>query len=100
MTEEQYLKEQEEIEEKYKISIHKLRKKYIEDNAEFKVGDYIYNVTGIIKIDRIGYNICKWSNSPEIIYYGLRYKKMGGELFRTKDKKESSLQYNLKKVKL
>jgi len=100
MTEEKYLKEQEKIEDKYKTSIHKLRKKNIEKNAEFKVGDYIYNVTGIIKIDRIGYNIWKWSDTPEIIYYGLRYKKIGGELFRTKDKNESSLQHNLKKVNL
>jgi len=100
MTDEEYIRSEEKIKNKYEISIHKLRETFVKENSDFKIGDFIYNVTGIIKISRIEYNINKWSDTPEILYYGLRYKKINGELLRTKDKKISSLSHNLKKVKL
>lgn len=86
-----------EIELECKEKKHNLREKFVQDNAEFKVGDFIYNVTGIIKINKIGYEIFK--DYPEIVYYGYRYKKQKGVLSRTKDNKISSLRYNLKILK-
>ncbi|MEK6828893.1 MAG: hypothetical protein AABY15_02120 [Nanoarchaeota archaeon] len=92
-------KEQElEIEKDYELRLHKLRKKYVEDKAEFKKGNFIFNVTGIIKIERVGYKM--FFDTPEIVYYGYRYRKIGSSLLRTKNKKISSLQHSLKLVKI
>lgn len=55
------------------------------ENTEFKIGDFIGNVTGIIQIDKIEGNYCKFWGF-QIKYSGLRYKKLKGEYLRTKDK--------------
>lgn len=86
------------IKQECENKLHELRMSFINENAEFKVGDYIGNVTGIIKISRIGYKLIR--DIPNIIYNGYRYKKVKGILSRTKDKKISQLgNYSLKLVK-
>jgi hypothetical protein len=85
-----------DLEAKYNIALHKLNQSYVEENAEFKKGDFIYNVTGIIKVEKISYDIM--FGVPEVIYYGYRYKKHKGEILRTKDKKLSKLRSNIKKI--
>ena len=81
----------------YDSKLRNLREEYISKKAEFKVGDFIYNVTGIIKINKIGYDLFR--GVPEIIYYGYRYKKVKGKVLRTKDKRISDLRSNVKKLK-
>ena len=93
----EYNKKLSEIELEYEQKLHNLREKFVQDNAEFKIGDFIYNVTGIIKVDKIGYQIFR--DFPEIVYYGYRYKKNKGVISRTKDNDISSLKYNLKILK-
>lgn len=69
--------------------IHTIRMNYAHTNAKFKVGDFIYNVTGIIKVKEITYKSNKFGT--EVYYKGYRYKKNKGILSRTKDKKLSEL---------
>jgi len=78
-----------EINKEYELKINQLRNDYVEKNRKYNVGDFVYNVTGIIKIERVGYEVF-WNNI-EIVYYGYRYKKLKGELLRTKDNKLSCI---------
>lgn len=89
--------DQKNLDAEYMGNVRERRLQYVLDNAEFKVGDFIYNVTGIIKVDRIAYDML--GSEPQIRYYGKRYKKLHGKILRTKDKKESYLRHNVKKVK-
>lgn len=93
---EEYKRLENEFYEEYKIKLHKLRTKYIEKNKKFNIGDYIYNITGIIKVDSIGYDI--FGGCIEIKYSGYKYKKYKGKLSRTKDMKIFSIweSYNVK----
>ena len=43
-----------------------------------KKGDFIYNVTGIIKVEKIDY--ITFRDMVEVKYYGYRYKKVNGEI--------------------
>ena len=93
-----YIRREAEIQLEYEKNLHKLRTDFVEENAEFKIGNFIGNVTGIIKIKDIGYEMI--GNIPEIVYYGFRYKKNKGVISRTKDKKLSHLRnYSLKLIK-
>lgn len=87
---------EEELYEKYENDLNNIRLKYVKANAEFKIGQFIQNVTGIIKIEKIGYSLLL--NSIRIEYKGFRYKKTNGKLSRTKDKKLSILIYDLKRI--
>lgn len=91
-------KEESRLLEEFESAVHNIRLKFVKENAEFKVGDFIRNVTGIIKVDEIAYEV--FMDTIEIVYKGLRYWPYNGELKRTKDKKISSLTYELTKVKL
>lgn len=93
---EQYNKDIREIEKKYKEELHIIRTQFVERNKEFNIGDFIGNVTGIIKVERISYRI--FYDTIDVEYHGYRYKKHHGELLRTKDNKMSSLTYSLKKI--
>lgn len=84
--------------EDYQTKVHQLRLRYVNENAKFEVGDFIRNVTGIIKVENISYDIIK--GDIEIVYNGYRYWPHAGVLKRTKDKKISELRYELTKVKL
>lgn len=78
---------------RHKTAIHDLCQKYANDNARYSIGDFVYNVTGIIKVDKITYD--KVLDNIDIAYIGLRYKRLKGELLRTKDNKPAKLVYNL-----
>jgi hypothetical protein len=75
------------------LNIHTLRTNYAKENAKYKKGDFIKNVTGIIKIDSIGYNTLH--NTTDITYTGYPYKMIKGILTRTKDTKKRTLVYNI-----
>ncbi len=81
----QYRKIENELLNDYKLKLHLLRAEYVEKNKLYNIGDFIYNVTGIIKVSKIGYEIKFRDNEIEIVYSGHRYKKAHGELSRTKD---------------
>lgn len=86
---EDYKKIENEICDSHKLELHKLRTEYVEKNKKFNIGDFVFNVTGIIKINKINYEI--FFNNIEIVYSGYRYKKVKNEISRTKDKKISSM---------
>lgn len=75
------------LEENHRIRISLLQNNFARNNAKFKVGDFIGNVCGIIKVDKITGKIMQYNKSVHIIYHGLRYKKIHGVLSRTKDRK-------------
>ena len=91
---EEYKKLESEIKNNYEVELHNLRTEYALSNSEFKVGDFIYSVEGIIKIDEVTYEM--FANRVEIIYKGLKYKKEKGNLIRTKSNKIETLKYSLK----
>ena len=93
---EDYKKIENKIGDSHKLELHKLRTEYIEKNKKFNIGNFVFNVTGIIKVDKVSYEI--FFDNIEIVYSGYGYKKMKGELSRTKDKKISSMweSHNLK----
>ena len=83
MNREQYKLLEKEIFDECDIKLHQLRKEYVEKNKKFNIGDFVGNITGIIKIDKIKYNILH--DHVEIVYIGLRYKKINKQLLRTKE---------------
>jgi hypothetical protein len=89
MNEEKYRQLESEILEDCQIKLRKLRLKYVEENRLYNIGDYVHNVTGIIKVEKISYSM--FFNTVEIDYYGYRYKIVKGELSRTKCNKLSKL---------
>ncbi len=86
---EDYRNLENEIDEEHKLKLHRLRTEYVEKNRKLNVGDFVFNVTGIIKVNKVGYEI--FFDNVEIVYSGYRYKNIKGELSRTKDKKISSM---------
>ncbi len=96
-TKEWYLQQLGYIEQETNFNISKLRKEYVEANAEFKVGNYVYNVTGIIKIEQIEFST---HSNDYIIYHGYKYKKVKGALIRTREKEMVAMWHGLKKVVL
>ena len=52
---EDYKKIENEICDSYKLELHKLRTEYVEKNKKFNIGDFVFNVTGIIKVDKVSY---------------------------------------------
>jgi len=91
-----YKKIENEIYASHKLELDRLRTEYVETNKKFNIGDFVFNVTGIIKVDKVSYEI--FFGDIEIVYFGYRYKKVKGKLSRTKDKKISSMweSHNLK----
>ena len=80
---------EEEVVKKHELDLHNLRMEYVVRNRICDIGYYVHNVTGIIKVTRIGYGIA--FGVPYLKYYGYRYRKVKGELIRTKDNKISHL---------
>jgi hypothetical protein len=85
MTNTEYYNQYKELIDEHQFKLHRLRCEYVETNKKFNVGDFIGNVTGIIKVEKISYVM--FFNNVEIVYSGYRYKKVNGILSRTKDKK-------------
>jgi hypothetical protein len=93
----QYINKKNIVDLEYEQKLHLLRMDFVVENAQFKVGDFIGNVTGIIKVEDIGYEVMR--DMPEIVYHGYRYKKVKGVLSRTKDMKMSHLRnYSLRLI--
>jgi len=86
---EEYKKTENKINEEYKLKLHKLRNEYVNKNKKYSISDFVFNVTGIIKVEKVSYEI--FFNNIEIVYSGYRYKKNKKQLLRTKDKKISSM---------
>lgn len=85
MTKKEYKHREEDIKFMYELNLHKLREEYVNINKKYKHGDFVGNVTGIIKVEYITYTI--FNDDIEITYIGYRYKKIKGVLYRTKVKK-------------
>ena len=85
MTKKEYKHREEDIKFMYELNLHKLKQEYVESNKKFKVGDFVGNVTGIIKVEHISYT--DFRDDIEITYIGYRYRKENGVLYRTKNKK-------------
>lgn len=77
------------ITDEYYSKLHRLKCDYVECNRKFNKGDFVYNVTGIIKVDKIGFEV--FGDNIEITYTGYRYKKVKGILHRTKDNKVTTM---------
>ncbi len=71
MTQEQLKEQETSLHKELNDKIHALRTQYMEEHAEFKVGDVIRNVTGIIKIEHVKYN--HYMDETHIIYCGYKY---------------------------
>lgn len=79
---EEYREAAQELRDTYFSDLHELKMQYVKDNCKFEVGDFVGNVTGIIKVERISYT--DDMKDIEITYFGKRYKKVHGKLLRTK----------------
>lgn len=92
MTKDKYMQLLSELDERYRVEKSELDHNYFKSvKKRFKVGDFIENVTGVIKVDGISYTICPITYEIELTYIGLRYKKHKGTLTRTKDNRKSYL---------
>ena len=90
---ESYTDSIEKLERVYLSKIHQLRRVYTQQNKKYNIGDFLFNVTGIIKVERVGYEI--FMDEIYIVYYGYRYKEQQSKLSRTLDNKISSLREDL-----
>ncbi len=70
-------------------AIENLMKSYAEEHAKYKIGDFVGNATGIIKVDRVFTHV--YGRKFVIIYEGLRYYKRNGVM--KKRKKEEVMDY-------
>jgi hypothetical protein len=94
---EELIQKEEELTKQYQMELNRLRKKYVNENSKFNVGEFVGNVTGIIKVDTIHYR--HFMNDISITYKGLRYKKVKGKLYRTKDNKPTVMvEDNIKRI--
>lgn len=95
---EEYKKLESQINAEYILKLHNLRNDYINSNKKYNIGDYVFNVTGIIRVESVSYDL--FFDSIEIVYSGYRYKKIKGVLSRTKDNKITSMResHNLKLI--
>jgi hypothetical protein len=74
-----------ELKVEYKEAKHMLRMQYVKEHAMFKIGDFIGNVTGTIRVEEIGYEYNKRFQTFIITYKGKRYWRTNGELKLTKN---------------
>ncbi|MFA5366688.1 MAG: hypothetical protein WC333_02290 [Dehalococcoidia bacterium] len=72
-----------QIKADYAEKIEIAKRQYIDDNAKFKKGDFVGNVTGIIKVEEI-YCI-NYCSKLQIVYKGIKYHKTKGFLIKNKD---------------
>jgi len=71
-----------QVKEDYDKKIEIVKKQYVTDNAEFKTGDFVGNVTGIIKVESIH---CLHKFDMQIVYSGIRYHKSKGFLIKNRE---------------
>ena len=97
MNKEELIQKEKELTKQYQMELNRLRKKYVNENSKFNVGEFVGNVTGIIKVDTVHYT--HFMNDIIITYKGLRYKKVKGKLYRTKDNKPAVMvEDNIKRI--
>jgi hypothetical protein len=90
------LKERElEIKRIHDRSIESLHQRFIEENAKFKVGDFVRNVTGIIKIESIRYD--QYSDEG-ITYCGFKYRWLDSTSLSPVNKPQSCMSEPLQKI--
>ena len=90
------LKERElELKRIHDQSIESLHQEFIEENAKFKVGDFIRNVTGIIKIESIRYD--QYSDGG-ITYCGFKYKWLDDKSLLPINRPQSCMSEPLQKI--
>ncbi len=93
-----YNREFEILNEKFQKDVQCLKEILIKQHCEFEIGDFVRNVTGIIKIDAISFVFN--NGNPEFLYHGFRYwNNNEGFLERTKDMNKSVLRDNVTKHK-
>ena len=80
----EYKNFEDEMLERHRFELHKLRSEYVATNKKFRIGDFVYNVTGIIRVESVSYKM--FLGNIEIQYHGFRYKKQNGAVSRTKDR--------------
>lgn len=97
MTQKEFTEREQAIKFTYDSDMKALCDEWIQKNAAFKIGDYIGNVTGIIKVEKITSELFR--GEILIHYHGYRYKQVKGVLSRTKDNNISKLTYSLRKIK-
>lgn len=97
MTVSDYIVSIKQLDIEYIKNKNELLNKFVNDNAEFKIGDFIYNVTGIIKIEQIKGELVH--GVPHIKYLGYKYHNSKGKLIKTKfyNKEYHSLSHYIKK---
>lgn len=75
--------------EMLEFTLDKARTQYANDNAKFKVGDYIRCVTGIIRVEEIKYQ--NFMGTTHIGYCGYKYWYKDKQLVRTKKQEQVCL---------
>ena len=83
MTTSEYQSKVKELNTKYNSDLHNLCMEYVNTNKKYNIGDYLYNITGIIKVKSISYTKDRYDNI-EITYSGYKYKKEKGVLVKNK----------------
>jgi len=90
------LKERElEIQKRCTLLIESLHQEFIEENAKFKVGDFVRNVTGIIKIESIRYD--QYSDGG-ITYCGFKYRWLDDKSLLPLGKPQTCMSEPLQKI--
>ena len=74
MTKETYEQKMKALEKNFKAEKEKLYLEYMNENAKYKVGDFITDGSNIIKVERIKCTVYHYS-TPSIYYVGLEMKK-------------------------
>lgn len=78
MNKAEYLKRRAELNEEAKANRSKLAKEYVLSNTTVKVGDFVKDHVGTIKVERIAPSIKGFAKDfPELIYFGTAYTKSG-----------------------
>jgi hypothetical protein len=88
---EEYITIKNRLERAFNSNIFDLNKQYAHSLAKFKVGDFIYNTTGIIRVKEIRFETDEDNQVYRIVYRGTRYYKKKGKLIKTKDQTHNRL---------
>ena len=95
MTQQELQQQEEQLHKYLKENLHALRTQYMEANAEFKVGDFIRSVQGVMKIELVRYKSYQGETWVEYCGYKYRYKDKTKVLSRTKQKEISCFNHGI-----
>ncbi len=68
-----YQEQLKKLESEFETKKQELARKFVFDNAQFKVGDILKSSSSIIKVEKLKCSI--YFNKPEIVYLGPELKK-------------------------